>query len=161
MADQNRDALTAVRSLHSAIEELLDAAAATYAINRTDLRCLEILDRQGPMTAGQLAARGQISPAGVTKLLQRLQRSGFVTVQNPPTDHRQQIASTSDRHQDLRSAVWGPVVQRAEAIFGSATEHDQRQLVSTLQALAEVAHDHAARLATSPRTAGCLRDDRF
>ncbi|GAB3999175.1 hypothetical protein GCM10029992_27180 [Glycomyces albus] len=42
------NALQATRRLHAATEELLDAAAERYAIKRNDLRCLEILEREGP-----------------------------------------------------------------------------------------------------------------
>jgi DNA-binding MarR family transcriptional regulator len=143
----DEDALGAVRALHSAVEDLLDAAATTYGINRTDLRCLELLDRQGPMSAGQLSAEVGISPAAVTKLLQRLQRSGFLTVEKPASDHRQQIARTSDRHRALRTAVWGPVRQGADAVFATLSESDRHQLTRTLQSLAEVARNQAAQLA--------------
>jgi DNA-binding MarR family transcriptional regulator len=46
-------------------------------INRTDLRCLNIVDNQGPMTAGRLAELSGLTTAAVTTVLDRLERAGY------------------------------------------------------------------------------------
>jgi len=61
------------------IARLFDEAAASYAgINRTDARCLDIIDRYGPMTAGQVATEVRLTSGAVTAVLDRLEAVGLV-----------------------------------------------------------------------------------
>ena len=57
--------VVAVRASQTATE-MLDAAIADYlGVNDTDYRCIDILDQEGPMTAGRLAQRARLSPAAI------------------------------------------------------------------------------------------------
>ena len=58
-----RDFITAIRASQSA-NQMLDHAVAEYmGIDDTAFRCLDILDQEGPMTAGRLAERARLTPA--------------------------------------------------------------------------------------------------
>lgn len=146
--DRNRaesNALQATRRLHAATEELLDAAAERYGINRNDLRCLEILEREGPMRPGGLAEAGGLSPAAITKVLDRLERAGYVTRSEGP-DRRSRSIQTSDRHRRDREETWKPVI---EAAATAMADHDPEQLESfaaLLEALAEANRKSARRI---------------
>src|SRR5438876_108647 len=50
--------------------------ADSLGINRTDLRCGDILERSGPMTAGELAKAAHLTTGAVTALLDRLEAAG-------------------------------------------------------------------------------------
>src|SRR5947199_5343532 len=55
---------------------MFDHAVADYVgLDRTAYRCLDILDQEGPMTAGRIAERAQLSPGAMTALLDRLEGS--------------------------------------------------------------------------------------
>ena len=58
MSNETKQAelVAAVRDARAAVEQLDEAACAALGINRTDGRCLDVLDREGPLTAGRLAA---------------------------------------------------------------------------------------------------------
>lgn len=131
-------ALRAVRELHSATEAMFDAVADNYGINRSDLRCLEIIERDGPLTPGRLADSSGMSPAAVTKILDRLEASGYVVRRDSPTDRRAQQVGVSDRHTERRRAVWQPVAAEASALFGTLTDDRLRELTETLRRLAEI-----------------------
>ncbi len=47
-------------------------------LNATDVRCVDLLDQYGTMTAGALASVAGLSTGAVTFLLDRLERAGFV-----------------------------------------------------------------------------------
>src|SRR5262245_12429382 len=69
--------IAAVRASQTATE-LLDHATAEYLdIDGTAFRCLDIIDQEGPMTAGRLAERARLSPAATTALLDRLESKGY------------------------------------------------------------------------------------
>ncbi len=55
--------IAAIRASQTATE-MLDAAVADYfGIHGTDYRCLDILDQEGPMTAGHLPSGRASAPA--------------------------------------------------------------------------------------------------
>lgn len=49
-----------------------------------DLECLELLNRDGPLSPKVLAGRAGLHPATVTGILDRLQRGGWVTRERDP-----------------------------------------------------------------------------
>jgi DNA-binding MarR family transcriptional regulator len=70
---------TALRSLLSASDAFDQALGKVLGLNPTDVRCVDLLDRHGTMTAGSLAELAGLSTGAVTFLLDRLERAGFVS----------------------------------------------------------------------------------
>jgi DNA-binding MarR family transcriptional regulator len=59
--------------------DVMDQAVADYlGINRTDARCLDIVDRCGRITAGELAEESGLTTGAVTAVLDHLERAGYV-----------------------------------------------------------------------------------
>lgn len=137
--------MQAVRELHAATEALLDAVAVHHDVNRTDLRYLEALEREGPMTAGRLAAVSHLSPAAVTEVVDRLHRAGYVTRRPSTEDRRAQVVATSAEHTDLRTAVRGPVADDAVAALGTRPPAESHRLAEDLRALGELSRVHVRR----------------
>ncbi len=143
---REHELLRSVRRLHGAVDALLDAAADTYGINRTDLRCLEILDREGPLSATRLAERARLSPAAVTKLLVRLRAAGFVRVEPSSSDRRSTLSTSSGRHAELRESVWRPVVDGTAHLAAALEPAELARVLDVLGSLSDVAEEGAARL---------------
>jgi DNA-binding MarR family transcriptional regulator len=99
--------VAAVRASQTATE-MLDSAVADYlGIHRTDYRCLDILDQEGPMTAGQLAERARISPGAMTSLLDRLEAKNLA----------RRVRDTGDRRRVLVEVT--PELRKgAEELYG-------------------------------------------
>lgn len=70
---------TALRSLVSASDAFDEALGKVLGLNPTDVRCVDLLDKHGKMTAGALADLAGLSTGAVTFLLDRLERAGFVS----------------------------------------------------------------------------------
>jgi DNA-binding MarR family transcriptional regulator len=66
---------------HSVMASLLD-------LHPTDYKTLGILERLGPMSAGEIAMHSGLASASVTNLLDRLERKGFVRRVRDSTDRR-------------------------------------------------------------------------
>jgi DNA-binding MarR family transcriptional regulator len=84
-----------VQQLRSEIVGYFGAASAFdervaegFKLSRTDMRCLELLARLGPMTAGQLAEETQLTTGAVTFLLDRLEEAGVVKRRRDTEDRR-------------------------------------------------------------------------
>lgn len=75
-----------VMSTHAVVRSQLIAERLT--INVTDLESLEVLAREGRMTAGRLAELIGLTTGAVTGLVDRLVRAGYVTRSPDPEDRR-------------------------------------------------------------------------
>ncbi|GLY71026.1 MarR family winged helix-turn-helix transcriptional regulator [Amycolatopsis taiwanensis] len=68
------------------------AVAARAGLNITDVSCLGVLDKEGPMSAGQLAERVGLTRGGaITAVLDRMERAGLVRRRPDRTDRRRAI----------------------------------------------------------------------
>jgi DNA-binding MarR family transcriptional regulator len=71
-----------------AASEFDERVARKFKLSRTDMRCLDLLGRTGPMTAGQLADETGLSTGAVTFLLDRLEEAGMVKRRRDTDDRR-------------------------------------------------------------------------
>lgn len=83
----------------SALSVLFSQAIADrVGINSTDLESLDILRRQGPLTAGRLAELTGLTTGGaITALIDRLERRGFALREADPNDRRRVLVRVLDR----------------------------------------------------------------
>lgn len=136
----------AFRGLHAAVEVFVDAAADRYGINRNDQRCLELLDRQGPMTAGELADAAGLSAAAVTKVVDRLTGAGYVRRTRPAKDRRQVIITTTTSEQQLAREVFGPLVRDGMRLLSELSDDQLRVLLDVLRRATALNATHADRV---------------
>jgi DNA-binding MarR family transcriptional regulator len=71
---------------HSTVARLL-------ALHPSDEKAMSILERLGPMTAGQLARHTGLAAPSVTDLLDRLERKGWVRRRRDPADGRRVLVA--------------------------------------------------------------------
>lgn len=64
------------------------AMAARVGLNPTDTKALSILERLGPLTAGDLSGHTGLTAASVTSLIDRLERKRLVKRLSDPQDRR-------------------------------------------------------------------------
>jgi DNA-binding MarR family transcriptional regulator len=99
--------VAAVRASQTA-NQMLDAAIADYlGIHGTDFRCLDILDQEGPMTAGRLAERARLSPGATTTLIDRLERKGFARRTRDTGDRRKVLVEVTPKVREMGEQLYG------------------------------------------------------
>jgi DNA-binding MarR family transcriptional regulator len=64
------------------------AVAARQGLSATEEKALDLLERSGPLTAGELARQSGLAPASVTALINRLEAKGFARRVQNPSDRR-------------------------------------------------------------------------
>jgi DNA-binding MarR family transcriptional regulator len=108
-----------IRKFQNAQDEFDDAAYARLGINRSDGRCIDIIDMHGRVTAGQLASESGLSTGAVTTLLDRLERAGYVHRVRDTVDRRRVLVELTDEARRRAGEIWGPIAaESAETIAG-------------------------------------------
>jgi DNA-binding MarR family transcriptional regulator len=93
-----------------------ERVAATFKLSRTDMRCLDLLDRLGPMTAGQLADQTGLSTGAVTFLLDRLEEAGMVTRRRDTDDRRRVWVQLVPSAHKRMLRMHQPIVEEMRAV---------------------------------------------
>ena len=110
------DELIQLARAHEAANDAFDEVACQrLGINRTDLRCLNIMENRGPMTAGRLAEQSGLTTAAVTSVLDRLERAGYARRVRDLEDRRQVIVEVTPLLGERAGPIWGPLGEEAMA----------------------------------------------
>jgi len=70
---------------------LFELLTRHIGINATDMQCLNILDFEGPVTAGRLAELTGLTTGAITAAIDRLEKGGFVERVRDPKDRRRVV----------------------------------------------------------------------
>jgi DNA-binding MarR family transcriptional regulator len=105
-AELLRELEAAGRAQSAATVMFHSTLAAKRGLSATEEKALDLLDRFGPLTAGELAKRAGLAPASVTGLVDRLERKGFARRVPHPRDGRSVLVEV-DR--DRVMASLGPL----------------------------------------------------
>ena len=83
----------AFRIYGNAEEAFDNLAAQRLGVNRTDLACLDVVQRRGPLTAGELARETGLTTGAVTAVIDRLEASGYARRTRDSHDRRKVLVS--------------------------------------------------------------------
>ncbi len=73
-----------LRDLRNQLSVLNHQVSTRLELRDTDLDCLDLISRHGPLTPSALARRTGMHPATMTGVLDRLQRAGWITRDRDP-----------------------------------------------------------------------------
>src|SRR5262245_11278417 len=82
-----------------------DVAAAFWATTRTDLRCMDIVDRGGQVTAAALARESGLASGAVTTVIGRLEQAGYARRVRDTAARRRVLAELTDEARDRAAEV--------------------------------------------------------
>ncbi len=109
-----------IRSAQIAVAAVDQAVADQLGVNPTDHRCLDLLDQQGPMAAGELAATLGLSRSAVTAVIDRLERLGYARRTPNAADRRQVLVNLTPQLRRRARALYGDD-REATALLGRYT----------------------------------------
>src|SRR5580700_251977 len=91
-----------VRASQRSTDVVDDLLCLLMGINRSDARCLDVLDQHGSMSAGDLAEASRLTTGAITAVIDRLERAGLARRMVEPM--RQQYTPMADDYSedDLR-----------------------------------------------------------
>jgi DNA-binding MarR family transcriptional regulator len=152
--EKNRQALVAavgqaVREYQRVTDAVDEAVARRFGVNRTDLRCLDVLF-DGPLTAGKLAEGIGLSPAATTTLIDRLESRGYVRRVHDPGDRRRVLVELTDEARTRADDAYGPLAVEGARIAGAYTPAQLTFLVDYLREARELVQRHLDRIRAEP-----------
>jgi DNA-binding MarR family transcriptional regulator len=96
--------------------------AARFGLNTTDLECLDLIQLEGKVSAGRLAAATGLTSGATTALIDRLERAGYVERFDDPADRRRVLVRIRKGSIDEIAKVYGPMQKRMFALWSGYSE---------------------------------------
>jgi DNA-binding MarR family transcriptional regulator len=136
-----------VRESQRATDITDDLVCQLLGVNRTDSRCLDILDQRGQMTAGALAQESGLSTGAITAVIDRLEAAGYARRVADPADRRRvQVEITDKARAAAFELMVGPMQSYAAPLLGRYSERDLKLMIDFMQQAAEISARHIAWL---------------
>jgi DNA-binding MarR family transcriptional regulator len=135
-----------VRAQQNATELVDDAGCRLIGLNRTDGRCLDIIDQHGRVTAGDLAREAFLTTGAVTAVLDRLEAAGHVRRVRDETDRRKVYVEVTPETRKLMHDLYEPLATESRERMESYTNEQLALLRDFVRMGKEVTQAHARRL---------------
>lgn len=141
--------ISANRAYQRAVDVMDEATGAYLGINRSDGRCIDLLEEHGPMSAGELAAAARLSPGAITTLVDRLEAQGYVARVRDPQDRRRVLIEVTEEARRLSWELYGPMA-KGEAYLRTLTIEQLEVLRDFLNFGTEINLENAERVRSLP-----------
>jgi DNA-binding MarR family transcriptional regulator len=129
-------------------EDAFDGLAARLlGVSETELRCLNIIENGGGLTAGMLAAQAGLTAGAITGVIDRLERRGYVRRVADPADRRRVRIEVTGSFYRSAEQIWGPMAGDWQAQLADGYTLDELEtIVSFLRTTNELGRRHMERL---------------
>jgi DNA-binding MarR family transcriptional regulator len=113
-AESREDVLAEVAEelrLSGVTNDIADQVVADHlGLNRTDTRCLDIIERLEGVSAGRLAREAGLSTGAVTTVIDRLERAGYARRVADPNDRRRVLVELTPGARQLLRDLFAPLM---------------------------------------------------
>jgi DNA-binding MarR family transcriptional regulator len=136
-----REFITAVVVFHESVGRLLGVTAV-------ERKCLDVLSRKGPMTAGAIVEHTGLSSGAVTGLIDRLRAAGYVDRAVDPQDRRKILVNLrpDTRLNEVLPKVFVPLGVDMAAITSRYQPAELQAIADFLSRTTETLVAHTARI---------------
>lgn len=125
------------------------AVADRIGMHPTDVQCLNLLTlEQEPLTTGQIAELTGLTSGSATRLVDRLERAGYVRRERDTRDRRRVLVHLVDAKVAEFGRLWAELSEGWDAIFDDYTEKELALLVRHMRRTVELSAAQRARLSS-------------
>ncbi|MBB5906092.1 MarR family winged helix-turn-helix transcriptional regulator [Actinoalloteichus hymeniacidonis] len=117
----------------------LRAQRADSSATLTQLSALSCLHKCGPLTPGELAAKENVQPPSMTRVISALEEAGFVSRRPHPTDGRQAIVELTSQGRGYIKAEVSAREQWLEQRLAALDESERAVLSQASEIIERVA----------------------
>jgi DNA-binding MarR family transcriptional regulator len=143
--------ISEVRRSQNATARFDQAVADALGVGRTEMRCLDFLERTGPATAGQLAAETGLTTGAITAVLDRLERAGLARRAPDPGDRRRVVVEPTEKALGLGPRFYNEHIKQSERVYRRYTEDELALLLAFVREGREFNERQAERLEEATR----------
>lgn len=141
-----------VQGYQSAVDDTDREAARLLGVNRTDMRCLELLLGSPGLSPRELGERLGLTTGSVTAMLDRLERLDFLARNPHPDDGRKSVVTITEQAAHRCYDLFAPLIAEGGEVL--ATRFDVAEIrlaMRFLHTLTEVQNRHVDRLRAQAR----------
>jgi DNA-binding MarR family transcriptional regulator len=140
-----------VRRSQGATDRFDQAVADALGVGRTEMRCLDVLERGGSATAGQLAEATGLTTGAITAVLDRLERAGLARRAADPTDRRRVVVEPTEKALGLGQRFYSEHIKQSERLYRRYTEDELTLLLGFVREGRQFNEREAERLEEETR----------
>ena len=129
------------------------AAADRLGLNLVDFKCLTALLEKGSATAGELMQRTGLTSGAATRMIDRLERAGWVRRVHDPTDRRRVIVEPVLERLGAADSVFAGMAAGWEAAVADYDEAQLRLLIDLFGRMRVLARKQSQAIRNSPEPA--------
>lgn len=111
--------------------------ADRVGLRLTDMQCINALELIGPSTPGELARFTGLTTGGVTVMLDRLEKGGYLKREPNPRDRRSVLVHVNPAKVKKMQAFYGEINHRMAALLDETPERELRSVVNLLSKMNE------------------------
>jgi DNA-binding MarR family transcriptional regulator len=133
-----QDLIEVNRAYQTAVEKMDEAFCRLLGVNRTDGRCLDVIDQRPGITAGELATAVGLSPGAVTTVLDRLEGRGFVSRTRDPDDRRRVTLKLTPEANRRAWEAYGPLGEMGGPMIAELSDEELEAVIRFLRGGTEI-----------------------
>jgi DNA-binding MarR family transcriptional regulator len=128
-----REFATAIVVFHEAVGRLLGLSAV-------ERKCVDVLRRLGPVTAGTIGEHTGLTTGAVTGLMDRLEKAGYVQRARDPHDRRKVVVRLLPNEQmdALLATAFGPFTDDMTKIVAGYSDAERRAITDWVRRTTDV-----------------------
>jgi DNA-binding MarR family transcriptional regulator len=142
--DPVKVAVTAFRDLATNLDLLDQVAATRLGIARSDLRCLDVLTRQGTLSAGALARAVGLSAPALSAALRRLETLNYIRREHDDRDRRTVRITLTESAVTTTGSLFSLVHNATITILADLSPAELSTITRVSNALADVIQNIAS-----------------
>lgn len=131
--------------------------AGLMGLHPTDYKVLGILERVGPMSAGEIARASGLATASVTDLIDRLERKGFIRRGRDANDRRRVVVEPAADRAAAASRLFASTRRSLAQLYARYTDRELTVIADFMARNAgrlRIETEQIAQTRTTPRPSG-------
>jgi len=130
------------------------AVAERVGMHQTDIETMHLLNTLGPMTAGELGNRAGLTSGATTRLIDRLERAGYVRRRPDETDRRCVIIEPVYENLEELAALFQPLAEGMAKMWSEFDDADLDVIIEFVRRSNAITAELNARLRAGGDDAG-------